>query len=417
MLLDDLNERLGRVLLAVKGRKLGTQKQYDMPSSSGSEDDVDVPVADRVEYAVQNSFVKYYIDSYSKANGVEWWPYCFFSNQGFARRVMWEVAFIRDKGVVFNVNKKGREVMQSTHALFDDLSGDPGDKDAASGTVDPPGTHWRASKKESARYKQDVLSVHAHKPVLDLERRVNERSQLFINLYVILYHWAKHDSMNIESDELVVSGPAMTDIASCVLGGVLLYPRIFSVVECLRQWSMLVGVDQVEDDLREIAENMFGGDGPVFAALTDGESRRLENDRIKRRYDLLNERVKAMLRSALETVFGRGSRIGKESARQIIVEYIARMQREPPKREKSGLKAGDLIGIDGLRVGSLVRRVRDMEFFPVFGDAMYASPVYEYPRQCMFVMKGPVVVCSDNDGDELRVASGLSKISKQSVDD
>ena len=412
MLWDDLNERLGRVLLAVKGGKLGTQREYDMPSSE-SEEEVEVPVADRIEYPVQNTFLQYYIYSRTRANDVAWWPYCFFSNQGFERRVIWEVAFIRGTGAVFNVTTRRGGETHSTHALFDAQAGDTGDVEEDSDSDSPPGTHWKASKKDRARYTQNTLSDHDFAPVLDSERRVNERSQLFINLYIILYHWAKYDSKNIDSDALVVSGPDVTDIASCVLRDVLLYPRMFSVVECLRQWSMLVDVGQVDGDLKEIAKNMFGEDGPVFAALTDGESRVLDRPAINKRYVLLNKRVKEMLKSALETVFGSGSRIGDETARKKIVEYIAKINVTPTKRERSGLKAGDVIGIDGLCVGSFVRKARGMDFFPMFTGANYTSPAYEYPRQCMFVMNGPVVVCNIDD-IELRVAAGLTKISKLS---
>jgi hypothetical protein len=378
-----------------------------MPSSE-SEDEVEVPVADRVEYPVQNTFLQYYINSRTRANGVAWWPYCFFSNQGFDRRVIWEVAFIRGTGAVFNVTtRRGRET-HSTHTLFDAQAGDTGDVEEDSDSDSPPGTHWKASKKDRARYKQKTLSDHDYAPVLDSEQRVNERSQLFINLYIILYHWAKYDSMNIDSDALVVSGPDVTDIASCVLRDVLLYPRMFSVVECLHQWGKVVGVDTVDNDLKEIAENMFGEDGPVFAALTGGESRMLGDAAIKRRYTSMNERAKAILRKALDSVFGGGTRIGTAVGRQNIVSAIR--MRLPFSREAYDLKHGDTIKIKGLDPRlSVLSGGRDMPFFPMFNDSRYSNPVYDYPRQCMFVMTGPVVTCSF-EGRELKVAPGLSPV-------
>ena len=470
MLLDDLNERLGRVLLEVKSRGgLNTQRAYGIPSSSDSEDEYVTS-----DHAAQNTFLKHYLASYHEDAGAEWWPYCFFSNRKFATRVVWELAFIRGKGVVFNISEKIGDESLSTHAVFDEYSGDTGDvekkdgwEDADDGVAsgrrsaaDAPGLYGgKPSSRSMGKYRSEKNTERKFTPDLNLERHSDERSRLFINLYIVLYHWAKYDFRNPASDGLVVSGPPMTDTSDSV-DGLLLHPRVFSLVECLKQWVVQFHTDLADRKLRggvgiakqwksetgntfapdsvdycmdceleEIATHMFGEKGPVFAALTNGESKKLQDANISRRYAALNQRVRAMLRHAIEDVFGTGSRIGTPPARHSLVTSIRGGNGGAPTDtggEPTGsytpitvfnVAVGDTIHVDGLN-RELQVRVAPVEraLFPMFVGVDYRHKKYAYPRKRMFVMKGPVVLCYDGE-KELQVVPGLSAIRKRVVSD
>ena len=473
MLLDDLNERLGRVLLEVKARGgLNTQRNYVLPSSSESEASEDEYVTS--DHAAQNTFLEHYLASYHEAGGAEWWPYCFFSNRRFATRVVWEVAFIRGKGVVFNISEKINDESVSTHAVFDEYSGDTGDVETKDGWEDPddggasgrrgvadaPGLYGgKPSSRSMGRYRTEKKTERKFTPDLKLERHSDERSRLFINLYIVLYHWAKYDFLNPASDGLVVSGPPVTDTTDSD-NGLLLHPRVFSLVECLKQWvgrfhADLAGqklqygesiakqwksetgntfapgsVEHCMDcELEEIAKHMFSVKGPVFAALTNGESKKLQDENISKRYAALNQRVLAMLRHAIEDVFGTGSRIGTLSARHSLVTSIrggkwgaqtdtgGELSRSYEPITVFNVAVGDTIHVDGLNRDLQVRGAPlEKALFPMFVGGDYQAKKYAYPRARMFVMEGPVVLCYDGE-KELQVVPGLSAIRKKVASD
>ena len=443
MLLDDLNERLGRVLL---GMHLQQGRTFDV---SDDEDEEGVEP--------QNTFLRHFCASYRGLEGYRWWPYCFFSNTGFRRRVSWEVVFAKKHGVMFNV----AEGAESTRPFFDtinpvsdaqsDESGSDGERggweDGGRGQMFDPapdaavkivkmqtsekgggdGGFWKSSKRHNGRVRR--LRNTRLELESDVIRTAHERSQLFINLYVILYHWAKYDSGALASDALVVSGPPSTDTADPELqiNGMLIHPRLFSMVECFKTWAAEFPVGFESDsrwtsanspfpmgslkhcmfcDLEDVYNNMFSKNGPVFAALVGGEPKRLDTDTyVQERYEKFNTRARVIVRDAVQGAFG-SHNISKPSMRKTLVDAICAAPAVAGPKRRTGK-----VTVDGVKGVLTVREQRGERLLLPMFDGADDDPTLEYPRRCMFVVRGATIKCSDGTR-ELEIVPGLSSMHK-----
>jgi hypothetical protein len=159
-------------------------------------------------------------------------------------------------------------------------------------------------------------------------------------------------------------------------------------------------------DLEDVYENMFSKNGPVFAALAGGEPRRLETDSYYRdMYPKLETRARVIVRDAVKAAFG-AHNISNASMRETLVHAIC----AAPAVARPKRRTGE-VTVDGIEGVLTVREQRGERLLLPMFDGADDDPTLEYPRRCMFVVRGATITCSDGTR-ELEIVPGLSSMHK-----
>jgi hypothetical protein len=119
---------------------------------------------------------------------------------------------------------------------------------------------WRRRVFRIERLRHGMKWEFSVQGIWDPKRKVtrrqggNVRGQLFINMFVVLNHWALHDVENetVMTDQSYVDNPSPPSLVdtSVRLGDgnkLLLTPGMFSLVSCLRDWARLAPLQYCEE--------------------------------------------------------------------------------------------------------------------------------------------------------------------------
>ena len=171
------------------------------------------------------SFLEKYIESQTDIS--QWAPYCFFHNGCFGeRKFTWHIYQMKPKG-----EQASRWFFQLTTVQMRLLNG-------RSPSVGTESTDDFIGKthEENLRARDPRDDGGGYLPRI--------RSQLFINLYILFHHWAKHQyylGSHVATFQDVIQneheGRDLMQVAP--YGSVVLSPSIFTLVACFRDWARL----------------------------------------------------------------------------------------------------------------------------------------------------------------------------------
>ena len=182
------------------------------------------------------TFIEKYRESQTDIS--KWAPYCFFNNMDLgAQRFMF---------YIYRLIPRRAGPLLATEWRFQLSSMPIRLRGGRSPSVMPDYTSELITKDahddECRTHKRDYdADDHAKEKYIP-----RSRSQLFINLYVLFYHWAKYEP-NDDTKKLVHNTTDGNDLTQTTpIGKISLHPSTFTLVTCFRDWARLFPL-QFED--------------------------------------------------------------------------------------------------------------------------------------------------------------------------